>query len=530
MTLVSFDQAGHTDVLRDATLDLRFSQSVDSESLHEDTVRVVREKDDRAVPVHVSSDGSDITVSPPAPFGFAADTKYAVVIRGFPSLTAVRSSDGRPLDHSARFDFTTGQAYRPDPVPPAVGSIQLVTGANEDWSIDVRFTEAVSPSSVEPGVTLRVQILPSGDEIPGKVIAGRFARAFRFYPDSESPGGVIRVSLTGGVTGLSGAPLALGELTSKTFTLPRPSSSKALGEIAEDFSTSRMMDPAGTTALWNDVRFPGALVGEPASTTLFLPESDPSSKDSIELGPQTVRIRILLTQEELGVPRDLTGIVLEGAAGGLVPATYSGISVRLTPTLRTALDAQGSDVAAPTTVLDERELRITGPTEGGLQIPFDRTYSYDGRTNLVLEIRIGAGSHTNVLEAYPVSPSEAVVETSGRTLGERLFLGLESFSLVPTARSRFYDSGVADPVYLSPIIHPMSLPPGVTLTISYQGAHELGPDGGPLAGDPSSMSDWVRDVTALSGYRYVRFRMEFDGVSSNGAEPAVDDLIVPFRR
>jgi hypothetical protein len=43
------------------------------------------------------------------------------------------------------------------------------------------------------------------------------------------------------------------------------------------------------------------------------------------------------------------------------------------------------------------------------------------------------------------------------------------------------------------------------------------------------MSDFVEDVTTLSGYRYLRFRAVFRGASVSGEEAALDELRVPFR-
>ena len=98
------------------------------------------------------------------------------------------------------------------------------------------------------------------------------------------------------------------------------------------------------------------------------------------------------------------------------------------------------------------------------------------------------------------------------------------------ATSWFYDTGSDSPEYLPVFLHPESMPRGVSMELSFQGTTMLGPDGLPPADDAEALSDWVSDPTDLNGFRYLRFRVVFSGVSLTGEDPVLDDIVIPFRR
>jgi hypothetical protein len=79
------------------------------------------------------------------------------------------------------------------------------------------------------------------------------------------------------------------------------------------------------------------------------------------------------------------------------------------------------------------------------------------------------------------------------------------------------------------VLDPAAMPEGVRFELTFQGARQLDPEGRPPADDSGATSEWVGDITTLSGYRYVRFRATFSGAGPNGEAPLLDTLLVPYR-
>ena len=117
-------------------------------------------------------------------------------------------------------------------------------------------------------------VVPADDQ--GRMLADRRSRLFRFLPQPGVRPASLVVRLTRGIQDLAGNPLRLagsGEWILELPPVPQPPTADdggEFGEIAEDFTSDRMMDPAGTCALWNDPAHPGVLHGSPARTTLHL--------------------------------------------------------------------------------------------------------------------------------------------------------------------------------------------------------------------------------------------------------------------
>jgi hypothetical protein len=330
-----------------------------------------------------------------------------------------------------------------------------------------------------------------------------------------------------GILDLAGNPLILGDREETVFHLPDPALAPALLEIAEDFGTSHMMDPSGTTAQWNAAGAPGVLSGAPGTTTLLL-DGDPAVPEThFAAGGESLVIRMLLTRSELGPSRSFTSLLWAPSATGLVSSEYRGLTVRLVPTSRERLDEQGQD-RHPVVVLDQETWRIQPGRTELLTVPFSSWFAYDGQTNLILEIRVASGTHTNFFRARPSRPGKAIVRRGGKAEPLRPIVGFKSISIEPTATSRFFDTGSDAPEYFEPVVNPATMPRGVTMELRFQGAAQLTSPGRPPR--VAATSEWMEDVTRLSGYRYLRFRVTFRGRSLSGEKPLLDDLVIPFRR
>jgi len=529
LSVSAFTQAGGQDVKRDEVLELRLSEPVDPDSMRSGTVLVRGKEDGREQPVRVEADGATIRIHPPTPFGWEPEARYQVTVEGFPSLRAPRTPDGRLLSRPYRGSFATSRSYGPDLSPPVVESLQVEETEPGLWSVLVRFSETVDPRTVRIDESLTVRSPADGARVAGRLIHDRRVKDFRFLPDAPPAAREVRVVVTTGVTDLAGNPLQLMGQEDRTFTLSAVPE-ETLGEITEDFTSDEMMDPTGTTALWNDPRAPGVLLGDPARTTLLLDGGDPAAAElPFSIGAEPVVIRILLRREELGPARPLTALLWAPYGGDLVQAEYEGITVRITPTLRESLDDPGFDFE-PQTVLSRDRYRVEADTRELAPLPFTRTFDYDGSADLLLEIRIGRGTHTNLMRAVESDFSVAWSEQGRKAVPLRPLLALRSFTTEPTATSRFYDSGSPGPKYLDPVLQPRTLPYDAELELEFQGARELDASGRPRRTTVGDLSPWVRNVRLLAGYRYLRFRATFRGMSLSGEELAIDDLRIPFLR
>ncbi|MEN8150568.1 MAG: Ig-like domain-containing protein [Planctomycetota bacterium] len=535
LSVVAFEQRSRPDVRRDEPLILSFSDALDAESVRQGGVRVIRRRGNREQPFTAQVDGRRLILTPPGPFGFEAGERYWVIVEGFPSLRAPRSRDGRRMRRRYRASFGTSRLYRPETTPPSVTDVSLREEMGGGWRVHLLFSEAIEPGTIDPGITVTIVDLSDGRPIEGRVLADRNSRLFRFLPPPGVRPAAVLVRLTRGIQDLAGNPLRLpgtGEWILELPPVPEPpvaDDGGEFGEIAEDFTSDRMMDPAGTCALWNDPSRPGVLLGSPARTTQFLPGDGAQPDEWVGIGDEPVEIRIVLTREELGPARELTGLLWSPPESGRTRATYRGVTVRIARTNAERL-RDVDEAVVPVTVLSEAEYRVDPGREDLVPIPFERPWRYDGTTNLLITIRIGAGDHTNFLRVRRAGSGEATVRIGRRVEALRPVLAVRGFSLAPMATSWFYDTGSDSPEYLPVFLHPERMPRGVTMELSFQGATMLGPAGLPPTGEPGVVSGWVDDVTRLGGFRYLRFRVVFTGGSLTGEEPVLDDIVVPFRR
>ncbi len=525
--VTAFLQDGEREVRRDEALLVELSAPPDLRSLGSGSIRLVPRRGREPVPLSFAVEGSTLLLRPPEPFGFAPDASYYLCIDGFPSLDAPRDLTGRPLARRFRGRFRTSRLYGPDLVPPAIVSAEIREGTSvNSWVLSAAFSEPLEPESVRARGSIRVFAEPGGAPITGRWVHDRRAQALRFSPAAGPRPDAVRVEFTRDLTDLAGNPLA----DAGPRVLPVPPAAATAGdrggEIGEDFTTTDHLDPDLTTALWCSARAPGVLLGDPATTERPVPVEGDGDEAGILLGQGTVRLAFLLSARDLGAPREITGLLL--STTGVPPAEYESLSVRVTPTLRAGIDDRGPDLGPPLEVCSRRAWRPVADEGGMVLLPLLPSLSHGGDCALLFEVTVGPGTHTTILRARPCPPEAGVVEIGGGRRALRPLLALRGFSLEPSATSLFFDSGLDAPAWLPPALSPAAMPPGVSLTLLFQGATQVGPGGRPPV-DPGATSEFVEDVTTLSGYRYIRFRATFRGTSLTGEEAALDEIRVPFR-
>jgi hypothetical protein len=96
----------------------------------------------------------------------------------------------------------------------------------------------------------------------------------------------------------------------------------------------------------------------------------------------------------------------------------------------------------------------------------------------------------------------------------------------PQARSRWYDTGVTYPGWRPGSVFSVDADPGVNVVAEFQSA-PADADGGADAG---RASPWDADLERLPAYRFVRFRLRFEGTPDSGVAPRIDRIVLPYER
>ena len=96
----------------------------------------------------------------------------------------------------------------------------------------------------------------------------------------------------------------------------------------------------------------------------------------------------------------------------------------------------------------------------------------------------------------------------------------------PQARSLWYDTGVAYPGWRACSVVRADDDPGVQVVAEFQSAPP-DPDGN---ADATRASPWESDLARLPAYRFVRFRLRFDGSPEGAGAPRLDRIVLPYER
>jgi len=90
--------------------------------------------------------------------------------------------------------------------------------------------------------------------------------------------------------------------------------------------------------------------------------------------------------------------------------------------------------------------------------------------------------------------------------------------LVTQGTSRYYDTGVANPTFLSPIISPVIQPGGASAEIFWSGS----------ADGTVDLTGWQSNIAAINGHRYIRFRVICTSNLFTLARPRIDRIDIAF--
>lgn len=516
---VSADQGA---VLADGAIVIRFTRDVDPRSVGSRSIRVTREGGRRALRIRSWAAGRELRVAPLPGREFPAGVTLRLHLDGAPSPRSLRAKSGESLERA--FDATfRAIAVRGDLVGPRLadshprdGSTDVPAGA----TVELRFDEPVASGSVASGdaVTLRVD----GRAVPARLALSGDGVTIVVHPSSPlPPDRGVEVELHDGLLDAAGNPLDQGSPRRVTFRTRATS----LHEISEEFVDSARADSHATSCGWDDPESPGVLVGRSDSVLV----SPGAGEPGLSLAETTaLHFQLVLPGSEVpsGLASALRVELAEAPAGSklLAALVEAGPTALESPEPSFVANRAATQIRAVARVVDpiDVEPAAVPGARPFVDVVFDEPLRLDGGRSVLLDVRLETTPGVRVA-AYPDAASLALVEGHGGLAPAGALLVAPA---TPQARSLWYDTGTPFPGWRAASIVRADAEAGVRVAAEYQSAPATA-DGGP---DLSRASPWERDLAQLPAYRFIRFRLRFDGASESGDAARIDRVVMPYER
>jgi hypothetical protein len=527
------------------------------------------------------------------PFGFDPLTTYVITIPSpATSHKFLTSTDGSPIVEEYDTFFTTGEKYVRDIVQPKFtgtdgqGSLsfdpprKLNGEVPYNARIFLAFDEPLEPSSFEFGNTILVKnetlsaLQGTTVLVPGTFQPDACARVWTFIP-SFSYGGAgydIAVTLTSGLTDLAKNPL--GNPQTIRFRTEVKAGVVTTQVINEPFDNQAKMDVANTTADWNGTVL-GVLQGGSVTTNVV-----PIQLTATQY-PGAVRTRVrdhpfaqtgsggvghdqwIYFQAQLGAPAAITQIGWGPSSNALFASFHTEVIVTLGHTQGDSLGttfANNFDVGTPVKVADDQYIipqRATidppcnsdnpGGSCGALgavgfwPLPiFTNFFEYNGKNNLIVDVDATLGTNYQITRimfgpvGFPLTHMFGANGSTAGTFAETVVTDMQFTKKRRTTigQSLFYDSGVGNPNYDSPIISPATQTGGTSADIEFEGANGIlfpipsNPNN--VIPDPTTFTGFVSNVDQLDGRRFIRFRVTFVSNVNTGQVPVIKSIAIPY--
>jgi hypothetical protein len=522
----------------------------------------------------------------PNGFGFAPGTKYRVKLLGNHPF-ALRNRSGNPLAASVSLSFTTGLdfveedppdfptlaqpldvRFDPDPIvegdpldpdparQPRVTPRLETVGVTFGEPMDVRTFDPLSTFTVR-NITETPEPIPGlGDPIPGIVEWSPDGRTFflRFLftlgdnPGTEEPF-EFELTLTDELADLAGHPLSLDangapleegklQLRFTTADLPGEPSYRL---ILETFDTRDNIDTIydETTARWDG---DGLLEG--GEVLSRFKEFDVVGNNFLLPDPlrsEGSRFQMIFYRTNTGEPEDgevLTGMSWSPRSSYLFASTYRDLRFAVghfTGGTNTGLGRTYSlnYIGEPITMFEgDYEVPSSLATEWYPWPEWSSYFPYDPSNSLVFEVDCPPGGDTYQLfrnqsaASLPrrrnIGPAGAA-DATNRDENTQYRTRFEFARITTVAYSRFFDTGVARPNYLDPVIELEPDRPGTSVAVQWQGAMD---DGNGQPTEPFSV--FVDDIELLEIFQHLRFRVLLTADPLNQILPAVRSVAVAY--
>lgn len=503
-----------------APLELRFSAPIDPATVGPRSVRVERVGSGRPVAATVSCDGDMIRVVIEPTRAPKAGESLRVVVEGAPSPRALRSAAGVELPERVVIQARAGGAAV-DLVGPALvashpqdGTADVTPGA----AVELRFSEPLAHTRAGDAVSIRVR----GVAVPATVRASSDRRRLLVRPTAPlPPGAEVTVAVNPWVMDDAGNPFAGGA----THPIRFRTRSTALSEIREEFVSDEMSDGAATIAGWGLAPEPDLLVGRAGFACAVTNDSSYAG----DFGErETLRFQVIVRPDDVcGTLASALRVRFAAIPAGVLPpvteAWVEGGAFRLDD-LDPSFDGNRRFAALAT--LAETTARATWEADergGGVcEIPFRAPLMLDGVSPVLLDVSLTLAAGARV--AGRADPDHAALVEGGNRERLRPVAALVTSGGAPCARSLWYDTNCPAPRWLPARTVALSAGERRRVSVEYQAA-PAAIDGG---ADEAAASQWSDRLDLLPPWRFVRFRVRFDGLDGNAGPAALDSVTMPF--
>jgi hypothetical protein len=563
--------SGATNAYRDSRLLFEFNVDVEPASISDRTIRIGIPAGDGLIlealgRFSVNPDGqhanwvlfdptfskNNATEVRDNPFGFEANSLYEVRIPSvLDAAKFVTNTAGKGIVAGFTATFQTKDGYLQNFVLP-----ELKSTSPGDSAIDIsptadvilEFTEPMKPDTFVLGDSVIIRDLTHNIEVLGTLRFSADATKVTFRPVfgyGKGPNTIfVRVKPT--VANLAGNPIPR-ELRI-TFTTRFDNTQPDFGDVTEEFTDRNYQDTAYPNsfplALWNQGIASGFLAGTFTTGTIEL-----SKGASTYLWPPFAwganfasQFQAIYYSSEIGTSRTISGMswYYRCLSASTVTAVTINMGHSQKGSLTTNLPGNFSDT--PVSVVSNLTSYSVPqvPSEGWLAMPtFVQTFKYNGSDNLLFEIFNTCGSsgqnNTTWTGLWRVTTNEANQRTAytqpaAATVTNAYYIDTRFTYLIDRseAQSLWYDTGLANPQFLDVVLFPSASdqPVGTASTWEFQGGLTDPLNTG--SPDLNNLSAWNPDLTKLTGYRFIRFRVTMKGNENTMQVPMYETLILPF--
>jgi hypothetical protein len=217
-------------------------------------------------------------------------------------------------------------------------------------------------------------------------------------------------------------------------------------------------------------------------------------------------------------------ILRDAVAGDFVSAAIVSAGptslVRTDPTFDSNVAA--SDLFPVVRIDQPLEVEADDDGVAVVEIPFDVLVAVRHGRSLLLDVELHVPPGVR-LAGTDDTGGLALVEDLGIALLPAVELLVSGVS--PQARSGWYDSGVEHPGWRDAVVDAASPVGAPGFLVEFQTAAAT-PAGRP---DADRSSDWSLSLINLPSLRFVRFRVEFEGLGGTGRAPRIDRIVLPFQ-
>lgn len=483
------------------------------------------------------------------PYGFLENSTYSVTVPGIDGgeTKVVKSQDGRPNLQTFTTTFRTTANYLQDYKQPTIVKVVGIdapdipldgrTSVDSRADVVAYFSEPMLPSTFDANSSFRVFNASLGRYVTGTIRTAPDGLSFTYRPAfgyGRGPSN-ITVTLTTQIADRSGNILDKG--LTVNFVSEFDPFAPSYNEITEPFTTNAYEDTTypAAVAKANWAKTPaGILEGAFSTANLEILYSNGTLQRAFPWWVAAVHVQMLHTTSVMGgTPRTISGFQWRDAYPGTYNGTYSNVVVQVGHNVTGSVDQTGtftpSFASAPATVFTgSYSPPATGEWRTGPV--FTTNFLYNGNQNVVLDVdNRTAGSQPGYWRrnSTGVKTYYNTIDGAGTVYSNDLF-DIRWLYLVDKseAQSKWYDTTVTSPSYLTPITL-VSKPPGTVITVTYQGGHASPTIPGQV--DLSTLSSFVQDPQyGLAGFRYIRFKVEMQSNLSSGSKPYIDTLTMPY--